>query len=190
MRTIMFDIDGILLDNMSIYLEVLRENHGINKTAEDLRCWNLEEALGLPREIINDAYKYMTDNKLHEVLKPVKDIEKWYHNICGLFDVVVHYTNRHLLNAQQTRNCSDKYNFRHNQLIFSDLNYGKVNAGFDVAVEDNLDCAIQLRLSGCPKVYLLDYKYNRSKIEYEGIIRFGVNTDEPYKELWEILKNG
>jgi uncharacterized HAD superfamily protein len=62
-----FDIDGVVADIMTPFLEMARERHGPHPFSyEDITTFHLEECLDLPRELISELIRELIDRP-HEL---------------------------------------------------------------------------------------------------------------------------
>lgn len=67
-----FDIDGVVADTMSLFLDITREDYGIaNLKYEDLTCYELSECVDLPEHVLHEALGKLLDGNYHHTLKPI-----------------------------------------------------------------------------------------------------------------------
>ncbi len=67
-----FDIDGVIADTMSLFLEIVRQEFNINGIAyEDITCYKLVDCLDLDTEIIDAAVTKILDGDYTAPLKPI-----------------------------------------------------------------------------------------------------------------------
>ncbi len=71
--TVAFDIDGVVADTMSLFLEIARDVHNINDIRyEDISCYNLVECTDLDPEIIDSVVKQLLDGNHSSKLMPME----------------------------------------------------------------------------------------------------------------------
>jgi len=71
-RKIGFDIDGVLADTMQLFLDILREVHGINHiTLNDITRYELQACLDVDPEIISAANQSIIDGDYLGRLEPI-----------------------------------------------------------------------------------------------------------------------
>jgi hypothetical protein len=69
-----FDIDGVVADTMSLFLEILRDVHNINSVRyEDISCYNVVECTGLDQEIVDSAVEMLLNGNYSAILAPMQD---------------------------------------------------------------------------------------------------------------------
>ncbi|VEN73103.1 Haloacid dehalogenase [Candidatus Desulfarcum epimagneticum] len=70
---IAFDVDGVVADTMSLFLEIARSDHGINHMRyEDITCYDLNECLGMDEEVIEDIVVRITEGLYSLPLNPIR----------------------------------------------------------------------------------------------------------------------
>ena len=66
-----FDIDGVIADTMSLFLQIVRDRFKINTIRyEDITCYNLADCLELDPQIIEDVVERILDGDYRFPLKP------------------------------------------------------------------------------------------------------------------------
>lgn len=81
-----FDIDGVVADTMSLFLEILRDVHNINSIRyEDIYCYNVVECTGLDQEIVDSAVESLLNGNYSAILAPMQ----------GAADVLTRIERRH-----------------------------------------------------------------------------------------------
>jgi 5'(3')-deoxyribonucleotidase len=69
-----FDIDGVVANTMRLFLDIVREHHGINHIRpEDITSYNLEDCLDLDPEVITAAIRVLLQGDYTQVLHPMPD---------------------------------------------------------------------------------------------------------------------
>ena len=67
-----FDIDGVVADTMNLFLDITREDYGIQGLKyEDLTCYELSECVDLPEHILHEALGKLLDGDYRHTLKPI-----------------------------------------------------------------------------------------------------------------------
>jgi len=68
-----FDIDGVVADTMSLFLEIVRDVHNINSIRyEDLCCYNVVDCTGLDQEIVDSAVERLLNGNYSAILAPME----------------------------------------------------------------------------------------------------------------------
>ena len=68
-----FDIDGVVADTMSLFLEIARDVHNINSIRyEDISCYNLVECTGLDQKIVDSVVERLLDGNYSTTLEPIE----------------------------------------------------------------------------------------------------------------------
>ncbi len=72
-----FDIDGVVADTMSLFLDIAREKHGVRDvTKQDMTCYMLEECLPIGRHLVEDIVGDMLSGNYGFPLKPLPGARK------------------------------------------------------------------------------------------------------------------
>ena len=67
-----FDVDGVIADTMSLFIDIAREEFRINTiSAEDMTCYSLEECLDLDTGIIHAILERILSGNYSAPLKPI-----------------------------------------------------------------------------------------------------------------------
>jgi 5'(3')-deoxyribonucleotidase len=83
---IAFDIDGVVADTMSLFLEIARDVHSINHIRyEDIYCYNLVECTEMDQKIINSIVEMLLDGNYSANLRSMD----------GAADVLTRIESRH-----------------------------------------------------------------------------------------------
>ncbi|HAO21300.1 MAG TPA: haloacid dehalogenase [Desulfobacteraceae bacterium] len=70
--SVAFDIDGVIADTMTLFLDIARDEYNIqNIRYEDIRTYMLEECLDIDKKIIHDIIVKLIDGNYTAVLKPI-----------------------------------------------------------------------------------------------------------------------
>ena len=157
------DIDGVIIDLVSVMLPYLSIECGYNVTHEDIRCYNIGEALGVETKIagiMEEVYK-------SENLKKAPPIEGAIEGINRLSKGSVYLiTTRPEKTRTDTEWWLDKHNIDYDELVFT-TDRDKISIvrrfNVDIFVEDCLDHAISLSSSGV-NTLLLDKSWNRDEL--------------------------
>ncbi|CAB1062552.1 hypothetical protein D1BOALGB6SA_7330 [Olavius sp. associated proteobacterium Delta 1] len=68
-----FDIDGVVADTMSLFLEIARDVHGINSIRyEDIYCYSVVECTGLDQQIVDSVVERLLDGNYSAKLEPME----------------------------------------------------------------------------------------------------------------------
>jgi len=71
--SIAFDIDGVVADTMSLFLEIGRDDYGIQHIGyDDITSYNLDECLDMDPDIIGEIVVKITDGNYPQPLKPIQ----------------------------------------------------------------------------------------------------------------------
>jgi hypothetical protein len=69
---IAFDIDGVVADTMTLFLDIARDEFAIEGVRyEDIRCYNLADCVDLDREVIDRIIVRILDGGYRAPLKPI-----------------------------------------------------------------------------------------------------------------------
>lgn len=67
-----FDIDGVFADTMTLFLDIAREEYGIDRVAyDDIRCYALEECIDIDTDLIEAIVNRIMDGNHNAPLKPI-----------------------------------------------------------------------------------------------------------------------
>jgi uncharacterized HAD superfamily protein len=68
-----FDIDGVVADTMSLFLEIVRDVHNINSIRyEDIYSYNVVECTGLDQDIVDSAVERLLNGNYSANLAPMQ----------------------------------------------------------------------------------------------------------------------
>jgi hypothetical protein len=71
--TLAFDIDGVVADTMSLFLEIVRDVHNISSIRyEDIYCYNVVECTGLDLEIVDSTVERLLNGNYSAILAPMQ----------------------------------------------------------------------------------------------------------------------
>jgi 5'(3')-deoxyribonucleotidase len=71
-KSIAFDIDGVIADTMQLFIEIARQEHGVDWVRyEDLTSYSLEECLELDPKIIKDVVQRLLEGNYRALLNPI-----------------------------------------------------------------------------------------------------------------------
>jgi uncharacterized protein len=72
--SIAFDIDGVVADTMSLFIDIAKDEFGIDKLRyEDITSYSLEECLGIEKETIAAIVQKLLDGNYSNPLRPIQD---------------------------------------------------------------------------------------------------------------------
>jgi hypothetical protein len=70
--SVAFDIDGVYADTMHLFLNIARQVYNINSIRyEDISCYDLEDCLGIDKQIIDAIVYRILDGDFQQALKPI-----------------------------------------------------------------------------------------------------------------------
>ena len=70
--SVAFDIDGVVADTMTLFLDIAREEYNIRHIRyEDIRCYMLEDCLDIDKDIIEDILFKLVEETRSTALKPM-----------------------------------------------------------------------------------------------------------------------
>jgi uncharacterized HAD superfamily protein len=70
--SVAFDIDGVIADTMTLFLEIARDEFNLNHIRyEDITCYNLADCLKVDPEIIETIVAKILDGNHRAALKPI-----------------------------------------------------------------------------------------------------------------------
>lgn len=72
--TLGFDIDGVVADTMRLFLDIARDEYGINNIGyEDITCYTLSDCLELAPEVIEGVVERILNGGYRSPLMPIAD---------------------------------------------------------------------------------------------------------------------
>ncbi len=70
--SVAFDIDGVVADTMTLFLDIARQEFNINSIAyEDITCYNLADCLNIDPKIIDAVVTRILDGNYNAPLNPI-----------------------------------------------------------------------------------------------------------------------
>lgn len=76
-NSVAFDIDGVVADTMSLFIEIARDEFNLkNIQYEQITSYSLEECLDINKEIMASIVKKLLDGNYSATLQPIKDAPK------------------------------------------------------------------------------------------------------------------
>ncbi len=67
-----YDVDGVIADTMTLFLDIARDEYGINGISyEDMTCYILEDCLDIDPAVINDILDRILKGAYSTTLKPM-----------------------------------------------------------------------------------------------------------------------
>ena len=90
-----FDIDGVIADTMTLFIDIARDEYHINGIKyEDITCYSLEECLDIDKSIIKEIIIKILDGSYSSGLKPIDGAPEILPRICKSSDPVLFVTAR------------------------------------------------------------------------------------------------
>jgi len=75
--SVAFDIDGVVADTMSLFIDIARDEFNLkNILYEQITSYSLEECLDINKEIMASIVKKLLDGNYSATLQPIKDAPK------------------------------------------------------------------------------------------------------------------
>jgi uncharacterized HAD superfamily protein len=75
--SVAFDIDGVVADTMSLFIDIARDEFNLqNILYEQITSYSLEECLDINKEIMDSIVKKLLDGNYSATLQPIKDAPK------------------------------------------------------------------------------------------------------------------
>ena len=72
--SVAFDIDGVVADTMSLFIEIARNDYSIDTIRyDDIKTYTLEDCLDVDQEILNAIVQKLLDGTYSETLHPIPD---------------------------------------------------------------------------------------------------------------------
>ena len=164
------DVDGVIIDLVSVMLPYLSIECGYNVNHEDIHCYNIDEALGLQNKmvgIIEEVYKSKNLKQAPPIEGAIEGINRLSKGSVYLITVRPEKT------RTDTEWWLDKHNIDYDELVFtSEGDKSSIVRRFnvDIFVEDCLDHAISLS-SNDVNTLLLDKPWNRDELVSNKITR-------------------
>jgi 5'(3')-deoxyribonucleotidase len=142
-----FDIDGVIADTMSLFLDIAHEEYNINGIRyEDITCYNLADCLDLNPEIIDLVVTRILDGDYAASLKPIAGAPEVLTRLARYYNPVVFITARPYLGPL--------LDWFFNVLSLSPTLIDMVATGTherkaDLLLERNISCFVEDRLETC-----------------------------------------
>ncbi|MFC1577530.1 haloacid dehalogenase [Thermodesulfobacteriota bacterium] len=145
--SVAFDIDGVIADTMTLFLEIARDEFHINGIRyEDIVCYDLAECIRMDREVIDAVVKRILDGKYATALKPIGGVRDVLTRIEQHHSPVLCVTARPYLGP--IRNWMlDLLSLESDSIDI--LAVGSFENKADVLVERNIRCFVEDRLETC-----------------------------------------
>lgn len=94
--SVAFDIDGVVADTMTLFLDIAREEYNIRHIRyEDIRCYMLEDCLDMDKDIIEDILFKLVEETRSTALKPMDGAPDVLAKLSGYCSPVLFVTARH-----------------------------------------------------------------------------------------------
>jgi len=75
--SVAFDIDGVVADTMSLFIDIARDEFNLNNISyEQITSYSLEECLDINKEVMDSITKKLLDGNYSATLQPIKDAPK------------------------------------------------------------------------------------------------------------------
>jgi 5'(3')-deoxyribonucleotidase len=145
--TVAFDIDGVIADTMTLFLDIARREHAVDWILyEDITCYDLEACLDLDRQIIDDVIRRLLDGHYSVELKPIPGAAETLARIGRCHNPVLMVTARPNLGpmAQWITELLAPARVRADIVAT-----GSFEAKADVLLERNVACFVEDRLDTC-----------------------------------------
>ena len=93
--SVAFDIDGVVADTMTLFLDIARQEHDINSiTYADITCYNLADCLDIDPKTIDAVVTRILDGKYTATLNPIAGAPDVLFQLASRFGPVVFVTAR------------------------------------------------------------------------------------------------
>ncbi|MBW2435291.1 MAG: haloacid dehalogenase [Deltaproteobacteria bacterium] len=93
--SVAFDIDGVVADTMTLFLDIARQEHDINSiTYADITCYNLAECLDIDPKTIDAVVTRILDGNYNAPLNPIAGAPVVLFELGSRFGPVVFVTAR------------------------------------------------------------------------------------------------
>lgn len=101
--TIAFDIDGVIADTMTLFLDIAREDYGIRGIRyEDITSYQLEECLKMEPGVIERIVTRIMDGDYTAVLKPITGAPEFLNRLAERSDSILFVTARPYIGPVET----------------------------------------------------------------------------------------
>ncbi len=93
--SVAFDIDGVVADTMTLFLDIARQEFNLNSISyEDITCYNLVDCLDIEPKIIDAVVTRILDGNYHTPLNPLAGAPDVLYHLASLFGPVIFVTAR------------------------------------------------------------------------------------------------
>ncbi len=93
--TIAFDIDGVIADTMTLFLEIARDEYGIRGVRyEDITSYQLEDCLDMEPGVIERIVTRIMDGDYSAPLKPISGAPEFLNRLAARSDSILFVTAR------------------------------------------------------------------------------------------------
>jgi 5'(3')-deoxyribonucleotidase len=93
--SVAFDIDGVVADTMSLFIDIARDEFNLkNILYEQITSYSLEECLDINKEIMASIVKKLLDGNYSATLQPIKGAPKVLSRLCRKYGSVLFVTAR------------------------------------------------------------------------------------------------
>jgi len=100
--SVAFDIDGVVADTMTLFLDIARQEFNLNSIRyEDITCYNLADCLEIDPKIIDAIVNRILDGNYRAALKPIAGAPEVLTQIGKHCDPVVFITARPFVGPMQ-----------------------------------------------------------------------------------------
>lgn len=149
-ESVAFDIDGVIADTMSLFLEIARDTFNINGIRyEDISCYNLADCTRLDTEVIEAVVERILNGNYSAPLKPIDGACEVLTRIGRCHSPVLFVTARPYLGPI--------WDWMLNLLSLEEHSIDIVAAGSfenkaEVLVDRNISCFVEDRLETCFRI--------------------------------------
>lgn len=71
-KSLAFDIDGVVADTMTLFIDIVKNEFGISDICyEDITCYNLTECLDIHADILDEVIGKLLDGRYEGTLRPI-----------------------------------------------------------------------------------------------------------------------
>ncbi len=157
------DIDGVLADLISSFLPLMNRHFGRNLEPQDITRYAFEEVAQVSAAEMNAFMRSLADSGFYQRLSLLPGAVEALSRLQGRAHLHL-ITSRPLILEAQTRAWLHSHNIPYHQLSFRHRTAKLLPEDHaDVVVEDDRDAAA-VAASLAPRVFLLDYPYNRGGV--------------------------
>jgi len=145
--TLAFDIDGVVADTMTLFLEIARDEFNINSIRyEDITCYNLADCLDMAPDVIDRIVIQLLDGNHGARLRPLAGAAEVLGRLAECFRPVVFVTARPYIGAlgEWLEDVLDL-----NSLAWDVVTTGTHEGKTQILVERNISYFVDDRLETC-----------------------------------------